>query len=303
MKRSFYTLDVFTDRPLAGNPLAVVRECEGLDSARMQMIAREFNLSETVFLLPPRDPVNTARARIFTPTRELPFAGHPTIGAAVLIGLLEAPGMIAARDLLIVIEEEIDAIACTVRHPKGRTPRASFTLPRLPAPAGIAGSSLAIAAALGLREDDVGFEGHAPAIFSAGNPFCFVPIASAGAMARVAPDLLAWPAAFGHMERPAAYLYTRDCTQADSAFHARMFAPGLGMMEDPATGSAVAAFAGALMVNEKYADGSHTLVIEQGFEMGRPSQIVLGLDIVGGKLMEASIGGSAVIVQQGTIDL
>ncbi|MDB5642716.1 MAG: phenazine biosynthesis protein PhzF [Hyphomicrobiales bacterium] len=303
MKRRFATLDVFTDQPLAGNPLAVVQDCAGLDTARMQAIAREFNLSETVFLLPPRDPINTARLRIFTPTQELPFAGHPTVGAAILIGLRDAPGMIAAQDILIVLEAEIGVISCTVGRSRGQAARARFTLPRLPEPAGVAGSSLALAEALGLAEDDIGFDGHAPCVFSAGNPFCFVPVATRAALAQAAPNLAAWPAGFSHMERGAAFLYTRECERAGSHFHARMFAPGLGVSEDPATGSAVAAFAGVLMQSEKIADGAPLFVIEQGFEMGRPSIITLGLDIVDGRLMEANIGGQAVLVQDGTIDL
>jgi trans-2,3-dihydro-3-hydroxyanthranilate isomerase len=247
--------------------------------------------------------VNTARLRIFTPTRELPFAGHPTIGAAVLIGLTDAPGMIAAQDILIVIEEEVGVISCTVGKSRGRAPRARFTLPRLPEPEGIAGESLAIADSLGLRESDIGFDDHAPAIFSAGNAFCFVPVASRAAIARAKPDPAAWPHAFGHMQRGAAFLYTRECERPGSHFHARMFAPGLGVAEDPATGSAVAAFAGVLMQSEEIVDGDHLFVIEQGFEMGRPSLITLGLEVAGGRLMEAEIGGNAVLVQEGTIDL
>jgi hypothetical protein len=125
--------------------------------AAMQKIAREFNLSETVFLLPPRDPVNTARARIFTPTRELPFAGHPTIGAAVLIGLTEAQGLMHGQDILIALEEEVGVISCTVGYDRNGIARASFTLPKLPIPAGQAGQSLFIAQALGLEESDIGF--------------------------------------------------------------------------------------------------------------------------------------------------
>ena len=303
MKRRFYTLDVFTEEPLTGNPLAVVRDCEGLDAARMQAIAREFNLSETVFLLPPVDPINTARLRIFTPTRELPFAGHPTIGAAILIGLTDAPGLIAAQDILIVLEEEIGPISCTVGRSRGRAARARFTLPRLPEPDGIAGSALAIAQALGLEEDDIGFDDHAPCIYSAGNAFCFVPVASRAALARAKPDPAAWPQAFGHMQRGAAYLYTRECERPGSHFHARMFAPGLGVSEDPATGSAAAAFAGVLMASENIGDGETLVVIEQGFEMGRPSLITLSLDVVEGRLMEAAIGGHAVLLQEGMLDL
>lgn len=303
MSRRFSTLDVFTHQPFAGNPLAVVRDCDGLDAAAMQMIAREFNLSETVFILPPNDPINTARLRIFTPTRELPFAGHPTIGAAVLIGLTEAAGLMKAQDILIALEEEVGVISCTVGFDKKGVARARFTLPKLPEPAGVAGESLAIAQALGLDESDLGFDNHAPTIFSAGNPFCFVPVATRAAMERAQPNLAFWPQAFGHMQRGACYLYTRQCVDAQHHFHARMFAPGLGITEDPATGSAIAAFAGVLMQSEKISDGSSVLSIEQGYEMGRPSLITLALDVLDGKLMEASIGGSAVLVQEGMLQL
>ena len=303
MARRFNTLDVFTTTPLAGNPLAVVRDADGLDDGAMQRIAREFNLSETVFLLPPRDPVNTARARIFTPSRELPFAGHPTIGAAVLIGLTEAQGLMQSQDILIALEEEIGLISCTVGYDRNGIARASFALPKLPMPAGQAGQSLFIAQALGLDESDIGFGQHVPTIFSAGNPFCFVPVATRAAMSRAKPDAALWHAAFGHMERGACYLYTRESVAPDHHFHARMFAPGLGIAEDPATGSAVAAFAGVLMVHDKPADGAHMFMIEQGYEMGRPSLISLGLDVMDGKLMEATIGGSAVMVQEGTLRL
>jgi len=112
MRRTFYTLDVFTDVALAGNPLAVVLDCDGLDAARMQAIAREFNLSETVFVLAPRNPVNTARLRIFTPVRELPFAGHPTVGAAILLAHLRAPELLVREDLRIVVEEGVGEIVC-----------------------------------------------------------------------------------------------------------------------------------------------------------------------------------------------
>jgi len=303
MARRFHTLDVFTKSPLTGNPLAVVRDCDGLDEAQMQAIAREFNLSETVFLLSPCDPVNTARARIFTPIRELPFAGHPTIGAAVLIGLSEAQSFMRTQDILIVIEEQVGPVACTVGFDKQGVARARFTLPKLPETAGMAGEILFIAQALGLAESDIGFGSHVPCIFSAGNPFCFVPVASLEAMARAKPDASAWKAAFGQMERGACYLYTRETVQSDHHFHARAFAPGLGIHEDPATGSAVAAFAGVLMAQDKITDGSHVFVIEQGYEMGRPSLISLRLDVAEGKLMEASIGGSAVLVQDGTLNL
>ena len=300
MSRPFYTLDVFTDQPLQGNPLAVVMDAEDMTGERMQAVAREFNLSETVFVLPPRNAVNSARIRIFTPARELPFAGHPTVGAAVLLAELRAPEILARQHLGIVIEEEIGLVQCTARKVAGKT-RASFDLPRLPAPAGMPPSLPALAAALRLAPADIGFANHRPSQFSAGVAFSFVPVRDLEAVARAWPDLAAWDEAFG--EDGAAFVYTREAVQPASAFHARMFAPGLGMMEDPATGSAVAAFAGVLQAFEAYPDGDQTVVVEQGFEMGRPSLITLGLDIAGGQLIAASIGGGAVIVSRGTLAL
>ena len=132
MTRRFFTLDVFAETALAGNPLAVVLDAADLDGDRMQAIAREFNLSETVFVLEPADPANTARVRIFTPARELPFAGHPTVGAAALIAHIRAPDVLAAQDMRIVLEEGIGDVVCEVRHRKGRALAAKFDLPKLP---------------------------------------------------------------------------------------------------------------------------------------------------------------------------
>jgi trans-2,3-dihydro-3-hydroxyanthranilate isomerase len=301
MRRRFHTLDVFTQERFGGNPLAVVRDCEGLDTALMQRIAREFNLSETVFLLEARDPVNTARIRIFTPASELPFAGHPTIGTAVLIGLLQAPKLIRAQDVGLVIEEEIGAVACTVRQRGGHT-RAEFVLPKLPERAGTAGERSAIARALSLEESDIGFDRHEPSVWSAGFAVSFVPVASRAAIARARADLAHWDTTFTEAGSLAVFLYTNDVADDGSHVHARMFAPRLGIVEDPATGAAAAAFAGVCMAYEQPEDGEHFVVIEQGYEMGRPSQIVLKLNVANGVLLSAGIGGAAVQVCEGTIE-
>src|SRR5262245_51447224 len=131
MNRRFVTLDVFTAERLTGNPLAVVLDTDGLDDAAMQKIAREFNLSETVFIRPPQDPVHLARLRIFTPYRELPFAGHPTVGAAVQLAIMN--GALMGEDLNFMVEEEVGTVPCTVRLASPELGRARFELPRLPA--------------------------------------------------------------------------------------------------------------------------------------------------------------------------
>jgi trans-2,3-dihydro-3-hydroxyanthranilate isomerase len=299
MRRQFYTLDVFTDVALAGNPLAVVLDSEGLDDSRMLAIAREFNLAETVFVGEPRNPINTARLRIFTPGRELPFAGHPTVGAAVLLAHLRAPDLLAREDLRIVIEEKIGDVVCIARHRKGQGLAAYFTLPRLPEPLGDAPSDAAIAADLGIAASDIGFGAHRPTIYGAGTPNLFVPLASLAAIGNARPTLKLW----GGNGGPCLYLYTKEVANAGSTWHARMFASGWGIVEDPATGSAVAAFAGVVMQFERPSDGEHMFVIEQGVEMGRPSFISLGIEVERGALRSATIGGSAVIVSQGSIDL
>ncbi len=291
MRRRFATLDVFTDRRFAGNPLAVVLDADELDAAAMQAIAREFNHPETVFVFAPADPAHRARVRIFTPARELPFAGHPTVGTAVLLGVRDGGG----RD--IVLEEGIGAVRCILESTSsGGGGSARFTIPQLPAEVGPTADDAAIAAALTLAPSDMG-EGR-PAQWSAGIPFTFVPIAGLAAMVRCRPDLAKFDAAFG--VGGAVYAFCNETVEPGHHFHARMFAPGMGIPEDPATGSAAAAFAGVLA--RRMSDGTHTVVIEQGYEMGRPSLIRLAMEIAAGRLVSASIGGDAVIVTEGTVE-
>ncbi|MFL9825460.1 PhzF family phenazine biosynthesis protein [Rhodoplanes sp. SY1] len=297
MARRFVTLDVFTAKKFAGNPLAVVLDADGLDAAAMQAIAKEFALSETVFVLPPDDPVNRARLRIFTPARELPFAGHPTIGTAVLLARLD--GGTAPRE--IVVEEGVGPVRCTVTPRDDERGTARFDLPRLPEAVAGTRDAATIAAALGLAAGEIGFDGFAPADWSAGVAFTLVPLASRDAVARATPDMRHWAAAFGTQGHPAAFVFSRETAVPGRAFHARMFAPSLGIAEDPATGAAVAAFAGAVARHDGLPDGTHTLVIEQGFEMGRPSLIMVSLVLRGGALVTAAIGGDAVVMSEGRL--
>lgn len=292
MRRRFVTLDVFTDRRFAGNPLAVVLDADGLDTAGMQAIAHEFNHPETVFVFAPGEAAHRARIRIFTPRRELPFAGHPTVGTAVLLGLRD--GGSAGRE--IVLEEAIGPVDCTFEANVNAGGRARFTIPQLPAEVGPASDHAVIAAALGLAPDEIG--DPPPARWSAGIPFTFVHITSRSAVERCHPDPAGFDRAFG--AGGAAYVVCRQTVEPGHSFHARMFAPGLGVPEDPATGSAVAAFAGLLA--SRLPGGTHPLIIEQGYEMGRPSLIRLAAVVEAGRLRSASIGGDAVIVTEGTIE-
>lgn len=293
MSRRYRILDVFTDTPLAGNPLAVVTDAEGLDDARMQSIAREFNLSETVFVLPPDDARHRAKVRIFTPVAELPFAGHPTIGTAVLLSLLDGHTIPAAFGL----EEKVGIVPCITERRGERAGYARFKLPKLPAIVGKGVTHAEAAEALGLKTEEIGFARHTPSLRQVGPPFHLIPLASLEALARARATGAFDAVLTAEGVRPAAFIYAAS----DQGFRARMFAPSLGVAEDPATGSAVACLAGAIADHEGLGDGTWDFVIDQGVEMGRPSRIELQVTIEGGKLTGGEIGGGAVVVAEGVL--
>lgn len=304
MDYRFQTLDVFTTERFGGNPLAVVLDADTLNSARMQSIAREFALSETVFVVKSSLPAHTARLRIFTPVAELPFAGHPTVGAAIVLAELAAERNGLAdqhQDSLVVIEETIGTVRVGISRRRGEAAFAEFDAPKLPEEMGEPPAPERIAATLGLMPSEVGFENHRPTVFSAGLPYVFVPVRGLDDIARIRPQAQHWAETFGN--RGAVYAYCRETVHTRSSFHARMFDPGHDIPEDPATGSAAAALAAVVHRFDQRPDGQTRLVIEQGFEMGRPSHIWLELQVQGSMLKGVRIGGHAVGVLKGTISV
>ena len=298
--RSYLLYDVFTTRPLTGNPLAIVLDCDGLDTAAMQRIAREFNLSESVFVLRPDDARHRARIRIFTPDYEMPFAGHPTVGSAVALAEM-------ARDNggadIFVLEENIGPVRCVVDR-SGKATFAEFDLAKLPEQLELSADPVAIGAALGLDPHEIGFENHRVSFWSAGVPYVAIPVADLNAAGKARLDNQAWSELAPRKSEWAfasPYIYCRETVGHDNAFHVRMFVPGNPSYEDPATGSAAAAFAGAIMHFDRPGEGMSRFWIEQGLEMGRPSQIRLELDVECGQLAGARIGGHAVKMAQGQL--
>jgi trans-2,3-dihydro-3-hydroxyanthranilate isomerase len=299
-QRGYLVYDVFTTTALAGNPLAIVMDCDGLDVAGMQAIAREFNLSETVFVLPPENPLHRAKIRIFTPSYEMPFAGHPTVGSAIALSELTADNGAAG---IFVLEENIGLVRCAVSRRDGQS-FAEFDLPRLPERLQMTADAAAVGAALGLRPDEIGFENHRVSLWSAGVPYVTVPVAGLEAAAKASLEIAAWLEIAP--KRPndvaaSAYVYCRESINHESSFHARMFVGENPTYEDPATGSAAAAFAGAVNHFDRPVDGRAVVWIEQGVEMGRPSRIRLELDIEAGAIDAARIGGHAVKVAEGML--
>ncbi len=292
----YHTCDVFTDRVFCGNPLAVLPDARGLTEAQMLAIAREFNYSETTFVLPPDDPRHAARVRIFTPGGELPFAGHPTIGTAFV---LATTGAIGADEDEIVFEEGVGPVPVAIfRDDGGRVTHCRLTAARLPEQGAPPPAAADLARMLSLASGEV-LAGSA--CWSCGVPFLVVPVADAGALARCRLDLPVWRQLLAGYDTQKVYPVAR---LTDLRWRVRMFAPGLGVAEDPATGSAAASFAGwvAAHVGEPR-DGTLAVVLEQGLEMGRPSTLHLELDRAGGAVTAVRVGGAAVLVAEGKLRL
>lgn len=287
--------DVFTDRPFAGNPLAVVFGADGLSTAQMQALAREFNLSETIFVMAPRAPAHTARVRIFFPTAEIPFAGHPTIGCAIALSGLAAPGPDSAVDL--VLEEEAGLVPVTVTRESGAV-MAEFAAPVLPHAAPGTADPALVARALGLVPTDLGCTGHpAPALWQGGPAFLYVPLADLETLARARPCEPDWSALMAAGGVDSAWCYT----PVPGGYRARMFSPTAGIPEDPATGSATAIFAAELAARGRLTGPETRLTIMQGVEMGRPSRIMLTVRTAEGRVQAVRVAGQAVRIARGTI--
>jgi trans-2,3-dihydro-3-hydroxyanthranilate isomerase len=297
---TFHTCDVFTDRAFAGNPLAIVLGADGLSSAQMQTLAREFNLSETIYVMAPRDPAHTARVRIFFPTAEIPFAGHPTIGCAIH---LASAGETGDFDKQLVLEEEAGLVPVRVARRGGRV-EAEFTAPVVPhgvtdAPDRSAAlDPVRLAQALGLGPDEIGFGTHRPGLWQGGPRFLYAPVANLDALARARPIEPAWSEQIRAAGVDSVYLYAPG---TECAFRARMFSPTAGIPEDPATGSASAILAAQLLVSGALAAGETRLTLHQGVEMGRASVIGLTAVVAASNLAEVRIAGSAVPVSEGRI--
>jgi trans-2,3-dihydro-3-hydroxyanthranilate isomerase len=271
----------------------VVMRADGLLDDQMQQIAAEFNLSETVFITKPKSERHAAAVRIFTPAVELPFAGHPTVGAAVVLGL-------ETRMSAIRIEEQIGIITCVIERVDKRVGHARFALPHLPMVAGTPPDKLRLALSLGLEPEDIGVGMNHPSVYSAGVIFYLVPVKNAAVLRRVKPNYGGWSEVFplGHNS---VYVYTETPDEPENDYAARMFAPGMGLGEDPATGAAAAALIGQLALDAP--DGQTEYTLRQGHEMGRPSRISMQIRKDGETLTHGGIGGHAIILGQGSLDL
>lgn len=298
----YHLLDVFTGTRFGGNPLAVVLHgAEALTDAQLQQVAREFNLSETTFVYPPSDPAHTRRVRIFTPGRELPFAGHPTVGTAIALALAGEVPMPPEGEAVQVLELGVGPTRVVVRAHDGLARWAQLSVAKLPEERPPLDRAV-VRDALGLRDDDLlPSATHPPAVSSCGTPFLVVPLATRDALRRAAIQPAAWSAHLEHTEASFVCCVTAEGAGEGFDLAARVFVPSDGIPEDPATGSAIAALGGYLARRTPRASGTLRWVVTQGSEMGRPSRLELEVDKADGTITAVRVAGEATWMGEGRL--
>lgn len=295
---NFCTVDVFTNTPFTGNPLAIVLGSDGLTTKQMQTIASEFNLSETIFVQTPDDPANTAKVRIFFPTDEIPFAGHPTIGCAIYLAEQQFS---SGEDFEIELRlEEVAGLVPVIIIRKAGEILAQLSAPIIPF-----GISAQVpnegdaAKALGLGKNEIGLSGHTIYSHQGGPTFLYVPLASKQAVSNAKICEPFCSKITTQAKATGLYAYWFDAEKAQ--IHARMFDPMSGIMEDPATGSASAILASQLKNAGVLVEGQNDFSLFQGYDMGRPSDLSLEIDFTDGEIEAVRVAGSAVYISSGKI--
>jgi trans-2,3-dihydro-3-hydroxyanthranilate isomerase len=304
MKQLHYCLvDVFTNQPFGGNQLAVFPDARGLTPEIMQALAKELNLSESAFVLPAQDAASDYRVRFFTPAVELPMAGHPTVGTAFV---LANQGMIqlVEPETTITFEEGVGVVPVTLSVQEGQVHLIQMRQP-LPAFGPVFTDPEAIANMLSI--DPALLDTALPLeVVSCGVPFLFVPIKSLEAIRAIRFRLDIWERVLRDFAAPHVFVFTQEVIHPDSTVHSRMFAPAMGIAEDPATGAASGPL-GCYLVRHGLVQpartGSSQMVSEQGFELGRPSLVQVKIEVDGQHITNVSIGGQCYFMGKGWITL
>jgi len=302
MKYEFVTVDVFTSVPFGGNPLAVLLNAEGLSGEQMQRVAREFNLSETAFVLPAETDKGTAKVRIFTPAVELPFAGHPTVGTAYVLASRGEVDLTTAA-ATVVLEEGVGLVEVKIVIRDGQVETCELTAAQAPEWGPPAPSREVLGQVLGVEPGVIRADDLAPIAASCGFPFLYVPLVDRAAVSRAALNRQRWEADLAGAWADNICIFAMDAEGAGVDVHARMFGPGVGVEEDPATGSAATSLAAVLTAASGERDGTLRWAVEQGIEMGRPSRMDIEAELVAGEITAARVGGATVPVSEGKIDV
>jgi len=298
VKYRYYVCDVFTETRFGGNQLAVLPQADGLSAPQMQQIAREFNFSETTFVFPPKAG-HTRHVRIFTPVREIPFAGHPNVGTAFVLASTGEFGEVKSS-LMVTFEEDAGLVSVAVTESNGKIASCELTAPQSVS----FGKTLpveAVAEAVSIDAKDIVTKTHGPQVTSVGLPFIIVELRARSVLERARISVSGFEALAAQDVMPDVYLYTNANDGFD--IRARMFAPLSGVPEDPATGSANCALAGLLAHYNPQSNGSFRWRIAQGVEMGRPSTLIARAEKKDGVVQTTCIGGASILVGEGFLYL
>ena len=299
----FYQVDVFTGQPFGGNPVAVFPDAQDLTDFQLQQIAREMNLSETVFVLPPTDQAAVVRLRIFTPTQEIPFAGHPVLGTFYALAQL---GLIAVTNGVTCVMQEcnIGLFPVELHSREGQVTRVVMTQPK-PLFLGSVDETedlFDLAKALGLSKNQIVDTKKPVMVVSTGLPVVIVPVRTLTAVRSIVPDAAAIVEVCGRVGANGILAFTTITVEDHATVHTRMFAPAIGILEDPATGSASGAMGAYLVHNGLVEVGPMTeLIVEQGYEIGRPSRILVQVESDDDAIQTVKVGGQCVMVVEGTL--
>jgi trans-2,3-dihydro-3-hydroxyanthranilate isomerase len=296
MKYHYYTCDVFTETRFGGNPLAVVPHADGLSEQQMQQIAREFNFSETTFVFPSKAG-HTRNVRIFTPAREVPFAGHPNVGTAFVLAGAGEVGEIRSS-LTVTFEEKAGLVPVSIHEAEGKISWCELAAPQALS-VGKTFSPELVSSAVSLAAEDIATNTHPPQVASVGLPFLIAELRDRSALERARVSISGFEAVRKEGVWPSLHLYTRATDGFD--IRARMFSPLGGVPEDPATGSASCALVGLLAHCSGQPNGSFGLRIAQGVEMGRPSTLLARAEKKDGVVQGTWVGGACVLVSEGFI--
>ena len=295
MKYTFHIVDVFSSTPFGGNQLAVLPDATGISTEGMQKIAREFNFGETTFVLPKNDPVNTCRVRIFTPRTELDVAGHPSVGTACALVMKEHVGR--GDPIRLILEENVGPVTVDVARRDGGFHGTLTLSGKIEASSG-APSPTDLAAVLSIEPSEVSQVFFA----SAGVPFCFAQLSSNEVVDRATLNRAAWAATLAHTWSPHIFFFAGNLRDGGELY-ARMWAPALGIEEDPATGIACAGLVGAMAAKPDFFGTAYRLSVRQGVLMGRRSEIEAEARKSGSLVTSISIGGATTYIASGEIDV
>jgi len=299
----FYQADVFTSQPFGGNPVAVIPDAQGLNDDQLQQIAREMNLSETVFVFPPTDQAAVARLRIFTPTQEIPFAGHPVLGTFFILAEL---GIIRVKESITRLMQEcnIGLFPVELHAEDGQVERVVMTQPKpeFLGPVDEIEDLYKVASALGLSKHVIADTKWPIEVVSTGLPVLIVPVRTLTAVRSIRPDASAIMDICRRFGANGIMVFTTVTVEPTSTVHTRMFAPSIGILEDPATGSASGAL-GAYLVQNGVVDVAPTteIIAEQGYAIDRPSRIFVQVDSDDDIIQSVKVGGQCVMVVEGTL--